>query len=76
MLRARADGRLGGVVSVGPFEEFDGDDRGDGEGELSEACFGVAVGAAAQLLGGNVDVISAGGLKDKHRTILQDAIAL
>ena len=29
-----------------------------------------------ELLGGNVDVISAGGLKDKHRGILQDAIAL
>ena len=29
-----------------------------------------------ELLGGDVDVISAGGLKDKHRGILQDAIAL
>ena len=29
-----------------------------------------------ELLGGEVDVISAGGLKDKHRGILQDAIAL
>ena len=28
------------------------------------------------LLGRDVDVISAGGLKDKHRSILQDAITL
>ena len=29
-----------------------------------------------ELLGGDVDVISAGGLTDKHRRILEDAITL
>ena len=29
-----------------------------------------------EVLGGDVDVISAGGLKDKHRGILEDAITL
>ena len=37
------------VAPVGPFEEFDGDDQCDGRGELAEACFGVAVGAAPWL---------------------------
>ena len=46
-LRARA-GRSGGwAPAVGPFDEFDGDDECDGEGDLVEAVVDEAVGVAA-----------------------------
>jgi len=34
---------------VGLFDEFDNEDHGDGEGELGESVFGVAVGVSAEL---------------------------
>ena len=42
---------MGGLVvsPVGLCDEFDGDDEGDGEGELGEPVFKVAVGVAAEL---------------------------
>ena len=43
--RARIGGLL--VPSFCPGDEFDGDDEGDGEGDLGEALVGVAVGVAS-----------------------------
>jgi hypothetical protein len=42
---------MAGLVgpSVGPFDEFDGQDECDGEGDLSESLFAEPVGVAAQL---------------------------
>ena len=34
-------------MAVGPFDEFDGDDDGDGQSELAEALAGGAVGVVA-----------------------------
>lgn len=49
LLRTRADRSGVGAPAVGPFDEFDGDDEGDGERELGEALVQEPVGVAAEL---------------------------
>ncbi len=48
-LRALADRSFVGLLAVAVVDEFDGDDQGDGEGDLGEAVAGFSVGVAAQL---------------------------
>ncbi len=48
-LRGCANRRSVGLPSVAVVDEFDGDDEGDGEGELGESVLGAAVGVAAEL---------------------------
>ncbi len=48
-LRALADWAVVGLPAVAVVDEFDGDDEGDGEGELGEAVLGFSVGVSSQL---------------------------
>ena len=46
-LRALVERWSVGLPSVSVVDEFEGDDQGDGEGELGEAVLGSAVGVAS-----------------------------
>ena len=48
-LRALADWAAVGLPAVAVVDEFEGDDQGDGEGELGEAVLGFSVGVSSQL---------------------------
>ena len=48
-LRALADWAVVGLPAVAVVDEFEGDDQGDGEGELGEAVLGFSVGVSSQL---------------------------
>ncbi len=48
-LRALADWAVVGLPAVAVVDEFDGDDEGDGEGELGEAVLGFSVGVSSHL---------------------------
>ena len=48
-LRALADWAVVGLPAVAVVDEFEGDDQGDGEGELGEAVLGFSVGVSSKL---------------------------
>ena len=76
--QAAARRKASSIALVGSVARGDDTDNSDYDflARFTEGASLFDLAGLQDLLGRDVDVISAGGLKDKHRSILQDAITL